>query len=58
MGGICLTQIDAFYAEMFVCTILGILWICYFRKIMFNLQSLPKKEWQLDKSLLKAAKLK
>ena len=42
LGGVCLTILDAYYIETFVFTLFGIFWIIKFRKIMFNLQEMPK----------------
>lgn len=49
LGGNCETKLNAFYLETVVCTIFGIFWILVFRKVMYNLQSLPKKSWKLSK---------
>jgi hypothetical protein len=47
LGGFCLTKIDAFYVETAAFTLFGVFWILIFKKIMYNLQALPKKSWKI-----------
>jgi PAT family acetyl-CoA transporter-like MFS transporter 1 len=49
LGGVCETKLDAFYVETLACSLFGIIWIMIFKKVMYNLQALPKKSWKLTK---------
>lgn len=49
LGGKCFTTVDAFYVEIVACVIFGLIWIAYFKKILYHLQSLPKKAWKIKK---------
>lgn len=49
LGGVCVTQIDAYYIETAFCTIVGIIWLLKFKNLMYYLQALPKAAWKLVK---------
>lgn len=48
LGGVCLTQIDAYYIEAVACTVFAIFWIYKFKGVMFKLQDIPKSAWKLN----------
>ncbi|CAF0971281.1 unnamed protein product [Brachionus calyciflorus] len=52
LGGFCVTKIDAFYVETLACTLFGVVWILSFRKLMYNLQDMPKSLWKISKKAL------
>merc|ERR1712127_558192 len=47
LGGVCITQIDAYYIETIACTIFAIFWIFKFKGMLYKLQDLPKAAWKL-----------
>jgi len=49
-GGVCRPYIDAYYIEVTLCTIAGIIWFIWkYRKIIY-LQNLPISAWQVRSS--------
>lgn len=46
-GGVCRAYIDAYYIEVFLCTIGGIVWLKTRYRNLLNLQNLPISAWQI-----------
>jgi PAT family acetyl-CoA transporter-like MFS transporter 1 len=49
LSGICTTTLDAYYLMTVACTCFGICWILYFKKVMYNLQAMPRKSYKISK---------
>uniref|UniRef100_A0A2S2QWK0 Acetyl-coenzyme A transporter 1 n=1 Tax=Sipha flava TaxID=143950 RepID=A0A2S2QWK0_9HEMI len=47
-GGDCITVIDGYFVEVFICTISGVIWYLTLRRILKNLQSTETDEWQVN----------
>ena len=47
LGGVCQTFIDAYYIEVAICTIAGVLWYIWKYRTIFRLQNLPMSGWQV-----------
>jgi len=48
LGGACRPYIDAYYIEVTITTILGILWFIWKYQTMMRLQNLPMSAWQVQ----------
>jgi hypothetical protein len=48
LGGACRPYIDAYYIEVTITTIAGIIWFIWKYKTMMRLQSLPMSAWQVQ----------
>lgn len=53
-GGVCQSYIDAYYIEVTVCTIAGVLWFFWKYRTLNHLQSLPVSQWQIRKNRSKS----
>ncbi|KAL4097897.1 hypothetical protein QTP88_022597 [Uroleucon formosanum] len=47
-GGECIVIVNGYYVETAVCTIIGIIWFCIFRKILNNVQSKDRSYWLVN----------
>jgi PAT family acetyl-CoA transporter-like MFS transporter 1 len=47
LGGACRPFIDAYYIEVALCTIFGIIWLIWKYGAMMRLQDLPISAWQV-----------
>jgi len=47
LGGVCQSYIDAYYIEVMICSIVGILWLLWKYRTIIRLQSLPMSAWQV-----------
>ncbi len=47
LGGACRAYIDAYYIEVTICTILGVLWLIWKYRTLLRLQNLPMSAWQV-----------
>ncbi len=47
LGGVCRSHIDAYYVEVTVCFIAGIIWFIWKRATIMRLQSKPMSAWQV-----------
>lgn len=48
-GGACQTVLDGFYVEIFVCAIIGFLWLTWGKKKISYIQNLDDYAWRLSK---------
>lgn len=48
LGGACRPYIDAYYIEVFITTIAGIIWLIWKYNTMMRLQELPISAWQVS----------
>jgi len=48
LGGACRPYIDAYYIEVTITTIAGIIWLIWKYNTMMRLQSLPMSAWQVQ----------
>ncbi|XP_060877595.1 acetyl-coenzyme A transporter 1-like isoform X2 [Metopolophium dirhodum] len=48
IGGDCVVIVNGYYVETAVCTIIGIIWFCIFRKILKNFQTKGRSYWLVD----------
>lgn len=46
-GGKCMIDIDGYYIEVVVNTLLGIIWVFWARKVIAKLEKLPLSEWHV-----------
>jgi PAT family acetyl-CoA transporter-like MFS transporter 1 len=46
-GGTCTPSIDAYYIEVTLCTLVGILWLLWKYRKLKSLQNLPLSKWQV-----------
>lgn len=51
-GGVCLKYFDGFYLLTFVTVTIGFIWLIFNKKIMAQLQSIPKSDWLISKQFL------
>jgi len=49
-GGKCVTQIDGYYIETVLCTVIGFLWLFWGMKKIKYIQSLGEGAWKLKRS--------
>ncbi|CAG9773849.1 unnamed protein product [Ceutorhynchus assimilis] len=49
-GGKCVTQLDGYYVETVICTVVGFLWLLWGAKRIKHIQSLGEKAWKLTRS--------
>ena len=49
LGGACRPFIDAYYIEVFITTICGIIWLIWKYRSMMRLQDLPITAWQVPR---------
>jgi hypothetical protein len=47
LGGTCRPYIDAYYIEITICTIAGVIWLIFKYRTMMRLQNLPISAWQV-----------
>jgi len=47
LGGVCQSSIDAYYIEVTICFITGVLWIIWKYRAIIRLQNLPMSAWQI-----------
>lgn len=47
-GAKCIIKMDAFYFLTIFCTFIGVLWMLWFKKTVFSLQSLAKNCWKIS----------
>jgi len=47
LGGVCRPYIGAYYIEVTVCTIAGIIWLIWKYRTIIRLQNLPISAWQV-----------
>lgn len=47
MGGVCRSYIDAYYIEVILCTIGGMIWLKWKYRKLLDLQNLPMSAWQI-----------
>lgn len=50
----CTIIVDGYYVEMFVCTILGLIWLCWARKTVDKLQNMDETSWRVNTKLFTA----
>ncbi|XP_001949436.2 acetyl-coenzyme A transporter 1 isoform X1 [Acyrthosiphon pisum] len=48
IGGDCVVIVNGYYVETAMCTIIGIIWFCVFRKIIKNVQTKGRSYWLVD----------
>lgn len=54
-GGKCETGLDGYYIEVLVCTVLGIVWLYYCRRLLQQLQDKDESAWRIRKDTTIAA---
>jgi hypothetical protein len=47
LGGVCRPHIEAYYVEVMVCLVAGIIWLIWKRATLMRLQSKPMSAWQV-----------
>ena len=52
-GGKCVTLFDAYYLLTVVCVIIGILWLFWKKKTVYNLQYVSKSAWKIPENIVK-----
>jgi hypothetical protein len=48
LGGACRPYIDAYYIEVMITTLIGIIWLIWKYRTMMRLQNLPITAWQVQ----------
>ena len=48
-GGKCVTELDGFYIEVLLCTIVGFFWLYYCRHLIRKLQDQDERAWRVSK---------
>ena len=51
MGGVCAAKFDAFLVVAAICISIGLIWLILFRKILSDLQTIPKSQWLVSPQL-------
>lgn len=52
-GGLCTVQLDGYYVEVVLCTVLGVLWLWWAKPRINRLQSKEVREWKVQRRRLR-----
>jgi hypothetical protein len=52
-GGACATTFDAYYLLTGICISIGILWLYWKKKTVYNLQFLSKTTWKIPENTIR-----